>query len=191
MISSVTTGPIAAWPSVRPAEVSALGNAQLPVGNQRAIVPVDDREDRRVRDAHQESHDDQRNHRAGRGGRHQARRESGQERQHAPGDRDHRERAAVADATRRRSARNLEQRIAQVEAAEDPADLGVREAEFLADARHRDREVVAQQVVDEAQRRPARRGCGTAPARRADSSPRARCAASDRASGRRGSGAPH
>ena len=39
----------------------------------------------------------------------------------------------------------------EVEAAEDPAELGVAEAELLLDARHRNRQVIAQQVVDEAQ----------------------------------------
>src|SRR5262249_36686329 len=49
------------------------------------------------------------------------------------------------------AAGDVEQRICEIEAAENPADLGIREMELLLDARQGNREVVAQEIVDEAQ----------------------------------------
>ena len=110
-----------------------------------------DRKQRRVGRAEHQTDDEERHHRARSGRSHERGNEAGEEREHAPGQGDVRQRAARAVDLSEDAAGNLQQRVAEVEAAEDPAELDVGEAEFFLDARNRDRQVIAQQVVDEAQ----------------------------------------
>ena len=101
--------------------------------------------------AQQKPRRDQPNHRTrGRRG-HQGRCKSGEKRQYAPGDGDQRHGATRSVNLAIDAAGKLKQGVREIEAAEDPTQLSTGKTELLPDARQRNGQVIAQQIIDDTQ----------------------------------------